>query len=104
METCNPPESNEDAQCTLRRRSEYITEKQSRYSHTRRVNLGLSQTTVRIPSAQHKESGPTHLGCSAEVGDVCKQVESGAYTQSEGSCDFESPHRISDIVEHIVDV
>ena len=44
--TRNIPESNKNAQRTLRCRSEHIHEKQGRHGHTRRLDLGLSQTAV----------------------------------------------------------
>ena len=46
----------------------------------------------------------THLGRRAEIRDIGKEIESSADTQSKGSSNLERPHRISDVVEHVIDV
>ena len=46
---------------------------------------------------------PTHLGCRAEICNIGKDIENGADTQSQGSSDLQRPHRIPDVVEHVIE-
>ena len=46
----------------------------------------------------------THLGRRAEIRDIGKEIESSADTQSKGSGNHESPHRISDVVKNIISI
>ena len=45
-----------------------------------------------------------YLGRRAEIRNIGQEIERGAYTQSEGSGNLECPHRIFDVVEHVIDI